>query len=300
MHFYYLPSRKTMILWAEKCACTSLVYWIDHNFEELSECTDKPRAYLGKEGYGNYDFSEAKELLLNNVPIDHLIVSHRDPVKRMTSSFVNKFLIRGEQGLVLPEDPQKLQKFSKSFLKTFIALQRKQQDEQDESKTKKRKRKRVNYAKAVNKLSLKKFILTITHPTIDRNDLNGHFAPQLANKKQWNLYNNIVKCSKEVYPLRVESFDEDLKYINQSMGFEDFLPEKKNSTRLPIEEWTFSDQTEASVFTLADLCSKKLVPKSASLKELLTTNSNLRKRFKNTFKFDYQLIQHLNHLSSSR
>ena len=297
MHFYYLPSRKTMILWAEKCACTSLVYWIDHNFEELSECTDKPRAYLGKEGYGNYNFNEAKELLLNNVPIDHLIVSHRDPVKRMTSSFVNKFLIRGEQGLVLPEDPKKLQKFSKTFLKTFTALQRKQQDE---SKTKKLKKKRVNYAKAVRKLSLKKFILTITHPTVDRNDLNGHFAPQLINKKEWNLYNNIVKYSKTVYPLRVESFDQDLKYINQIMGFEDFLPEKKNSTRLPLEEWIFSDQIEASVFDLSELCSKKLVPKSASLKQLLTSNTNLQQRFKNTFKFDYQLIQHLNHLSNSR
>ena len=286
-----------MILWAEKCACTSLVYWIDHNFEELSECTDKPRAYLGKEGYGNYNFIDAEELLLNKVPIDHLIVSYRDPIKRMTSSFVNKFLIRGERGLVLPENTKQLQKFSRNFLETFIALPSKKQDE---SESEGRKIKRINYTKAIKKLSLKKFILTISHPTIDRNNLNGHFSPQLINEKQWDLYARIAKYSKAVYPLRVENFNQDLERINQSMGFDNFLPEKKNSTRLPSEEWTFSEQAEASIFNLAELCNMKTVPKGESLQQLLKSKSNLRNKFQDTFKFDYQLSEQLNHLSNSR
>ena len=295
MHYYYLPSRKTMILWSEKCACTSLVYWIEHNFQELSQCPGKPRVYLSKEGYANYQFSAAKELILHKTPIDYLIVSHRDPVKRMTSSFINKFLIRGKHGLIIPQNPKNLQKFSKSFLKTFASLQRKQ----DQSKTIQRKKNRVNYAKCVMNLSLKKFILTITHPTTDRNNLNGHFSPQLINKDQWNLYNKIVRSSKEVYPLRVERFDQDLEHINQKMGFENFIPEKKNSTRLPSEEWKFSDQADTFLLNLSELCSKKIVPTSASLQQPLTSNPNLRRRFKNTFKFDYRLSQHLNHLSNS-
>ena len=102
-----------------------------------------------------------------------------------------------------------------------------------------------------------------------------------------------------MYPLRVESFDRDLAHINQSMGFDDFLPEKKNSTRLPSNEWTFSEQAETSVFTLAELCNMKTVPKGASLQKLLATKPNLDQRFKNTFQFDYQLAQELDHLSNS-
>lgn len=286
-----------MILWSEKCACSSLVYWIEHNFQELSQCSGKPRAYLNKEGYNYNQLSEASELLSNSNAIEHLIVSHRDPVKRMTSSFVNKFLIRGEQGHVLPLVPQKLQRFSKEFLETFDSLQRKNKKN---GRGQKRKKRKTNHDSIIMRLSLKKFLSTITHPTTDRDALNGHFSPQITNQNQWDDYTKIVEASKAVHPLRVESFDRDLELINQSMGFDNFLPEKKNSTRLPSEEWTFSEQAETSVFTLAELCNMKTVPKGASLQKLLTTKSNLESRFKNTFKFDYQLAQKLDHLSNSR
>lgn len=297
MHFYYLPSRKTMILWSEKCACSSLVYWIEHNFQELSQCPGKPRAYLNKEGYNYNQLGEASEFLANNAAIEHLIVSHRDPIKRMASSFVNKFLIRGEQGHILPLVPQKLQRFSKDFLETFDSLQRKNRKKNRTQKSRKRK---TNHASIIMKLSLKKFVSTITHPTTDRDALNGHFSPQITNQSQWDDYSKIVDASKAVYPLRVESFDQDLERINQSMGLDNFLPEKKNSTRLPNEDWTFSEQVETSVFNLAELCEMKTVPKGASLHKLLRSKSNLDNRFKDTFQFDYQLAQHLNHLSNSR
>ena len=283
-----------MILWSEKCACSSLVYWIEHNFQELSQCPGKPRAYLNKEGYNYNQLSEAQELLSNSDPIEHLIVSHRDPVKRMTSSFVNKFLIRGEQGHVLPLAPKKLQRFSKDFLEMFDLLQR---SNRQQDRAKKRKR---NHASIIMKLSLKKFISTITHPTTDRTALNGHFSPQIINQIQWDEYTKIVEASKTVHPLRVENFDQDLERINQSMGFENFLPEKRNSTRLPSEEWTFSEQAETSIFNLAELCNMKTVPKGTSLQQLLKSKSNLRNKFQDTFKFDYQLSEQLNHLSNSR
>ena len=286
-----------MILWSEKCACSSLVYWIEHNFQELSQCPGKPRAYLNKEGYNYNQLSEANELLLSNTAIDNLIVSHRDPVKRMTSSFVNKFLIRGEEGHILPFVPQKLQRFSKDFLETFDSFQRKNRNADPGKKRKKRK---TNYASIIMNLSLKKFVSTITHPTTDRDALNGHFSPQITNQIQWDIYTKIIEASKTVHPLRVESFDQDLERINQSMGLDNFLPEKKNSTRLPSEEWSFSDQAETSVFNLAELCEMKTVPKGASLQKLLASKSNLQNKFKDTFQFDYQLSQHLDHLSNSR
>ena len=78
-----------------------------------------------------------------------------------------------------------------------------------------------------------------------------------------------------------------------------FYQRRKNSTRLPSDEWTFSEQAETSVFTLAELCNMKTVPKGASLQKLLATKPNLDQRFKNTFQFDYQLAQELDHLSNS-
>ena len=99
----------------------------------------------------------------------------------MTSGFVNKFLIRGEQGHVLPLAPQKLQRFSKDFLETFNSLQRKNKKN---DRAQKRKKGKANHASIIMRLSLKKFISTITHPSTDRDALNEHFSPQITNQHQ--------------------------------------------------------------------------------------------------------------------
>jgi len=290
-----------MILWSEKCACSSLTYWIEHNFEELAQCRskpgtylNKPRAYLHKRGYNHNELSDARELLANNSLIEHLIVSHREPVKRMTSSFVNKFMIRGKH--ILPFNSNKLETFSKDFLETYKSLKRSNPRKKYRLKTRDGQQ---NHASIIMKLSLKKFVATIIHPTINRDSLNDHFCPQITSQSQWEDYSKIVEASKAVHPLRVAQFDKDLERINQRMGLDDFLPEKTNSTRLPGENWSFSEQAEASNLNLAKLCSMKIVPKSASLRKLLVSKTKLDDRFKEVFQFDYKLGQHLDHLTQS-
>ena len=276
-----------MILWSEKCACSSLVRWIEHHFHELAQCSGKPKIYLNKNGYKYKSLSETEELLSHNTPIDHFIVSHRDPIKRMTSSFVNKFLTRGKNGVLLPLNTSKLEGFSFKFLEIFESLFL------NKSELNVNKKNQKDYNSIIGNLSLEKFIQTITHKSIDCESINGHFSPQIVNHNHWTQYINIAKTARAIYPLRVEKFNQDLSIINQRMGLEEYLPEKKNSTKLPSNEWNFSDKHIASELNLRELCNMRMIPKSASLAQLLSLKPSLNDKFTEAFKFDYQLLAHL-------
>ena len=294
MHFYYFPSRKVMILWSEKCACTSLVQWIKNNFEELSECQGKPRSFLNKNRYNYNSLHESKQFHLDNIPVDHLIISHRDPIKRMASSFVSKFLMRGDPAHILPLKPKKLQRFSKEFLEIHHSLD----NLKKQRVIKHNKIRRFNLEATLFNLSLKKFITTLVNPMNDLVALNSHFSPQIINQEQWTDFMRIVDHAKRVYPLRVETFNQDLLKINQCIGFDNHQIEKKNATCLPNDQWKFSDEAETSTYKTAKLCSLKLVPNGTSLQRLLESNSSLYLKFKDTFKYDYQLSQYLEKFSS--
>ena len=239
-----------------------------------------PRTYLNEQGYNYKSFNKIKDLLSQNTPVEHLIVSHRDPIKRMTSSFVNKFLIRGKKGLILPFNQNKLEGFAIKFLDKFHDISLKTCNQADSKSPK---------DTAIMRFSLESFIATAIHKSINRKKLNGHFAPQIINKSQWETYESLVSASTNVYPLRVENFDSDLGKINRSMGLENFLPDKKNSTNLPDSQWQFSSGIQASRAKIQELCEQKIIPKSSSLEQLLDTRPWLHKNFKKVFRYDYIL-----------
>ena len=69
MNFYFLPSRRCLVLWSQKCACTALSRWIKHCFDEAEDCPKgtSARTYIADKGFNFSDLQEDLSSIQSNI-----------------------------------------------------------------------------------------------------------------------------------------------------------------------------------------------------------------------------------------
>ena len=277
MNFYLLPSKQCVVSWSQKCACTAISRWIKRSFDEGRDCpkTKSMRAYLAKAGLQYKDPSQLKELTSGEQPAaNKIIISYRDPASRITSTFVNKFHVYENRPIF--DGTKKIQKFSKKF-STDLS--------EDLNRHKDTRREKGDF-------SLREMILFLwklkRRGSLD--SVDPHFKPQLLDKNQLD---SIKSCSGQhtrLFPLKVESLNSDLKYINDELDF-NYFPPYINSTSLPTDEWSFSNSAELVDIPLSKLYADKVIPKSGSLREALKQDQELNRKYMDIFQHDYELLR---------
>lgn len=283
MNFYYLPSRRCVILWSQKCACTSISRWIKASFNEASQCAkgQSTRTYLGLNGYNFDDIKNLNPWIQSNAgEIQHAIISSRDPVSRITSSFVNKFHVYENRTIF--DNTKKIQGFAKRFSRDLLKEKKKQLGE---------KRQRGDF-------SIEELIHYL-YQNKDKLDLiNPHFTPQISTNSRFSIIKNLIKSDIKVHPLRIGNFSDDLHNINTKLELKMMLS-SVNSTSLPSNEWRFDSSADSASKRVSILHQQKLIPNAAALRELLQQKPHLQQQFWELFQYDFALQDAMNHLSKN-
>ena len=277
MNFYFLPSRRCIVLWSQKCACTSLSRWIRHSFEEAKTCAKgtSARTHLANTGHDFKDINNLRSLTCGERPVaNKIVVSYRDPASRITSSFVNKFHVYENRTIF--DGQKKIQGFSRKFGEALT---------QDLRQTKGAKRKPGDF-------SLKEMILFLYRHRDGLDAINAHFTPQLHSKAQLQAIQSSDRAKIQIFPLRVENLRNDLKTINQRLKLR-YLPASMNSTATPGDDWVFSESAELVDWPVSHLFREKVIPKAKSLRSALDQDAEFKAKYMEVFQHDYALMDWL-------
>ena len=281
MNFYYLPSKKCILTWSQKCACTALSRWIKYSFDEGQACpkATSMRTYLAKAGHNFKDINKLQSLTNTEQPkANKIVVSYRDPASRITSSFINKFHVYENRTIF--DGQKKIQGFSQEFSTAITqSLNQKHEGTRNDGD-----------------FSLREMILFLWECKVNGSleAINPHFTPQLISEK----YLNVIKlcgASTRLFPLKVESLRDDLEYINNALSF-NYIPPHMNSTSTPGKNWSFSDSADLVDLPLSKLYAKKVIPKSKSLRKALEQDQDFHKKYMEVFQHDYELLRWMDEL----
>ena len=281
MNFYYLPSKKCIVTWSQKCACTALSRWIKYSFDEGQACqkATSMRTYLAKAGHNFKDINKLKSLTTTEQPkANKIVVAYRDPASRITSSFINKFHVYENRTIF--DGKKKIQGFSQEFSTAITqSLNQKYEGTRDEGD-----------------FSLREMILFLWECKVNGSleAINPHFTPQLISKEHLNVI-KLCGASTRLFPLKVESLRDDLEYINNALSF-NYLPPHMNSTSKPGKNWGFSDSVDLVDLPLSKLYAKKVIPKSNSLRKALEQDQDFNKKYMEVFQHDYELLRWMDEL----
>ena len=280
MHFYLIPNAKTAITWSEKCACTAVGYWCTNSFRHTNIEGDK-RLFLQNEGY-NFNIVHLLGLIEAGA-VETLIVTTRDPISRMLSSYLNKFVLYGERPLQKRND---LEGFSQTFLDELI---------DHKSKAFKKKSGIIRKQPFLKKnddygLSLKDFIRFILRNKANPQKLNPHFRPQIIDKKVLKNLLHAKSSGIATFQLRVEYFNQDLQQINNHLKF-NYIPKKINETKPPDHAWEKKDDIQLTLLNSNILIKNQHIPSLVAAKRLLQNKPGLERKFKSFFALDYELIE---------
>ena len=282
MNFYYLPSRRCVILWSQKCACTSISRWIKASFQEAKICEkgESTRTYLAKNGY-NFPLKNLTPWIRSNEgELQHAIISSRDPISRITSSFVNKFHVYENRTIF--DNKKKIQGFSKHFSKELLGFKNRQSGE---------KRRQGDF-------SLQELIEYLYYMRDGLKKINPHFTPQIDTAENYSIIKSLIKSDINVHPLRIGHFSDDLRDINTKLELK-MMPSSVNSTSLPSNEWRFDSSADSASKTVSILHQQKLIPNANALRELLQQKPDLQQQFQHLFQYDFALQDAMNHLSKN-
>ena len=274
MNFYYLPSRRCVILWSQKCACTAIARWIKKSFHEAKNCQKglSARTYLAANGYNFKDLDNLNALTDPQLGgVKHAIVSYRDPISRITSSFVNKFHVY-ETRTIFNGD-KRMQGFSYNFARKLAKDQRKNQ----------------NIKRQTGDFSLKEMINYLHKRQHKLDEINPHFTPQIYRPSHLEAIQSLRAKHIKLHPLQVERLTDDLKIINKKLSLK-YTPPHFNSTEKPGDDWSFSDHPELTQMPISELFKQKLIPKSGALRSCLATDMDLQKKVYELFHYDSQLM----------
>lgn len=223
-HAYVLHANKLVVLWSPKCACTAVVEWFLHIAQIQTSARNK-RWWLAENGY-LYTYRQTRHLVED---LGYTSVQFtRDPYSRSVSAFVSKFCVYKGKPLTQIDD---LEPFSKKFIQSYEA-------EQDDNAVLFRGLSFIAYLQHVQRLMEE-------HNVIDR-----HWDTQLPRDVAFRL--------KPDYIVRTEHFETDLQYVNSSLGFPDYIPEKRNATAWP-EGFSVVEGDEAATNSLSILRNKKIL-----------------------------------------
>ena len=275
MNFYHLPSKRCVITWSQKCACTALSRWIRHSFHEGASCPKgtSMRTYLAKTGYNFKDINKLKPLISSErSEINKVIISYRDPASRITSSFINKFHVYEDRTIF--DGNKKIQSFAKEF----------------SAKVTKDLNRHHGIIRPEGDFSLREMILFLWERKCNGrlSDVNPHFTPQLLSNKELNVIKSCSNRAIRLFPLKVELLQNDLQIINNTLDIH-YIPPRMNSTSTPGQDWSFSDSAELIDLPLSKLYEYKIIPKSGSLRNSLAQDQDFKTKYMEVFEHDYQL-----------
>ena len=121
-------------------------------------------------------------------------------------------------------------------------------------------------------------------------EVNPHFTPQLLSKKQLHAITSCDNRGIRLFPLKVESFQDDLIAINKVLDI-NYTPPYTNSTSLPDQDWAFSDSADLVDLPLSKLYADKVIPKSGSLRKALQQDQDFNAKYMDVFEHDYELFR---------
>ena len=279
MRFYYIPSQRLVAAWSPKCACSSLVKWLHHILarEDISVPPLRemdPRLFLGSNGYEFANMLNALPLLSEDDT--HLMVLTRDPVNRMRSSYINKFLRYANKDLTKIDS---LEPFARRFL--MNASNRKRG-----GISTKKVHSFVNNDNTFD-FSLSNFLEIVGKNEHKKRVYDHHFMPQLCTESEVEILDRLEKASAHVSVIKTESFDVSLDSINKKLGFA-YKPGFANETTFD-SDWKLSDDPAVMSLSNRELISLKVVPSKNCVRKYCIDN-NLMKAFEYDFlHFGYEL-----------
>lgn len=239
MKFYVIESHSLVIGWSPKCACTAATDWIVNGILKPATPIKKEREYLAERGYAQ-GAEKAAEFIFEKgfKPVFFT----RDPMARIASAFVNKFICRSGRPL---RYPARFEQFALNFIDKLY--------------------RHNNYSGEYEGLSFVDFINYIEFSVGAQRKLNGHWAPQISGLTE-ELKNLIL--SGKCFVVKQESFEHDLKNVNYALGF-DYLPGYRNVSQWP-EKWSALPQDkDCSAITNKKIIRRKI---KISKDNLLTDN----------------------------
>ena len=282
MNFYFIPGKRAAITWSEKCACTSLGHWCTNALDRKNIPGDK-RLFLQREGY-NFHLSQLPGLIEAG-SVKTLIVTTRDPVSRMLSSYINKFVVYTGKAI---DKYDSLEAFSRQFLEKII------EEKTHEIRKEKSGNKKETFINSEGHfgLSFRNFLRYISSNKDNPQALNSHFRPQITDTKSLHTILSAKELNVQLLQLRIENFQDDLKLVNSHLDLS-YMPPKINVTTLPDSGWIKSDNPRLAKINSYSLIQRKELPTSTAAKEFIKRMPKLRAKFNEFFAKDYEMIQFL-------
>lgn len=280
--FYFIPNKNLAILWSPKCACGAIGNWAKFAISEFDDFDSDPdprfgpdaRFNLNRKGY-NFNLYNLKALIKAN-HVKAIAVSTRDPISRMRSAYINKFLIHKRNVL---EHFGQLELFSKDFIRrtrrTPLAPTSRpiRMSKKDNTFT-------ISLASFIEAASIEKEIRLI----------DAHFKPQLLEKAHLETITNI-DARVPILPLRTERLKDDVTTLNELTGVS-YIPAKDNASDLPAG-WRVSDEEDMVTMSNKELIDQQAIPSLQATKAWLKANSTIGQKFTDRFSWDYKLIDFL-------
>lgn len=224
---YVSHSKKLVVFWSPKCACTAVVDWF-FTIENLSSTFLDKRGWLAANGF-LYTYEQARHLV-EDLGYDSIQFT-RNPYSRAASAFLSKFCIYRQKGLSRLED---LELFARRFVAGF------------------NERRNLDPTKYFG-MSFLDYLNHVKYLIEKQNIINPHWDTQLPRNLEFRI--------KPCFFIRQERFDQDLKHVNEKLGIKNYIPGKSNATAWP-DDFEPVDTDEASTNTLDILKEKKRIRES--------------------------------------
>ena len=274
------------IMWSPKCACTSIVDYashcnFDYNKDEIvkrdystQKSTSNHRKALNEHNF-KMGFQQVSELVKSG-ECESIAISTRDPASRLSSAFVNKFLVSHGK----PKYPDRI--FSENSLWPRRLVEQCAEIRYPGIPIPKAQGKNVD-------ICLAQLFMYITDERVELDNINSHFAPQLIHKSSFQNLKKLMSCT-QLFWIRTEHFADDLSFINHSLEVPNYIPPRTNESSLPTG-WTKSSEVKNAFSQISELTESKIVPSREVTVKLIEDN---KIRFENKWSLDLRLMKYLN------
>jgi len=204
MDFYVVESHKLVIGWNPKCACTAVCDWlVKAIIKPKDPINEDNRAFLRNNGFLRAP-EDAHFFILEKGFKSMFFV--RNPITRLASGFIDKFICRRGQALIYPDNYEQL---VINTINDFYSIN--------------------NYAGDYKGMTFADLIDYIAGCIETERILDHHWMPQISNINL-QLKNQIL--AGNCFVVKQELFSHDIKNINFALGLS-YLPPKINGSDLP-------------------------------------------------------------------
>jgi hypothetical protein len=214
MDFYLIEEIDLLVGWNPKCACTSVCDWIVHGIlRPAHDPVSRTREYLQNRGYQLEAEAAAQRMAQGGLRLACFV---RNPLTRLVSGFVDKFVCRRGKPLLYPDD------FEPLALQTIQELYAAQ-----------------GYQGGYRGVAFRDLLAYIGSSLELGQRLDHHWTPQTAGLPP------PIKAAVEAHQcfiVKQESFAHDLANLSYLLGLS-YRPRRFNAVRRPAG-WRYADAGE--------------------------------------------------------